>query len=202
MLAACATARAAAVDRLLMLSQAGSGWRTSINAVTDAGVSALLPVILSARQLREPDFVETISGILAECGLEARYLELEITESVAMQDAEDMRHLLKALSDLGVSIAIDDFGTGQSSLAYLKRFHIDCLKIDQSFVHGINADATDESIVRSIIALGKNLKLTLIAEGVESEEQRAFLEAEACDEMQGFLYSRPKPAHELVTQFV
>ena len=126
----------------------------------DAGHSIRVAVNLSARQLREPDFVESLSGILAECGLEAHYLELEITESVAMHDPEEMRHLLKALSDLGVSIAIDDFGTGQSSLAYLKRFHIDYLKIDQSFVHGINADETDESIVRSIIALGKNLKLT------------------------------------------
>ena len=167
----------------------------------DAGHDIRVAVNLSARQLREPDFVETLSGILAECGLEARYLELEITESVAMHDAEEMGHLLKDLSDLGVSIAVDDFGTGQSSLTYLKRFRIDYLKIDQSFVHGINADATDESIVRSIIALGKNLKLTLIAEGVESEEQRAFLETEACDEMQGFLSSRPKPAHELITQF-
>jgi diguanylate cyclase (GGDEF)-like protein len=175
---------------------------TQMREWRDAGYDIRVAVNLSARQLREPDFVETLSGILAECGLEARYLELEITESVAMQDAEEMRHLLKALSDLGVSIAIDDFGTGQSSLAYLKRFHIDYLKIDQSFVHGINADATDESIVRSIIALGRNLKLTLIAEGVESEEQRAFLEAEACDEMQGFLYSRPKPAHELISHLV
>jgi diguanylate cyclase len=109
---------------------------------------------------------------------------------------------LEYRSDLGVSIAIDDFGTGQSSLAYLKRFHIDYLKIDQSFVHGINADQTDESIVRAIIALGKNLKLCLIAEGVESEEQRVFLEREECDEMQGFLYSRPKPARELTAEFV
>ena len=93
-------------------------------------------------------------------------------------------------------------GRGSRLSWYLKRFHIDYLKIDQSFVHGIAADATDESIIRSIIALGKNLKLILIAEGVESEEQRAFLQKEGCDEMQGFLYSRPKPAHELITQFV
>ena len=175
---------------------------TQMREWRDSGYDIRVAVNLSARQLREADFVGTLSGILAECCLEPRYLELEITESVAMQDAEEMRHLLKALSDLGVSIAIDDFGTGQSSLAYLKRFHIDYLKIDQSFVHGINADATDESIIRSIIALGKNLKLTLIAEGVESKEQRAFLENEGCDELQGFLYSRPKPARELITQFV
>jgi predicted signal transduction protein with EAL and GGDEF domain len=168
----------------------------------DAGHAIRMAVNLSARQLRESDFVPTLSAILAQCDLEARYLELEITESVAMHDPEEMRHLLKRLSDLGVSIAIDDFGTGQSSLAYLKRFHIDYLKIDKSFVHGINIDQTDESIVRSIIALGKNLKLCVIAEGVESEGQRLFLEREACDEMQGFLYSRPKPAQELVAEFV
>jgi EAL domain-containing protein (putative c-di-GMP-specific phosphodiesterase class I) len=113
-----------------------------------------------------------------------------------------MRPLFEKLSQLGVTIALDDFGIGQSSLAYLKRFHIDSLKIDRSFVHGINADATDESIVRSIIALGRNLNLAVIAEGVESEEQRAFLETEACDEMQGFLCSRPKPAREIVAELV
>jgi len=172
-----------------------------MRAWKEAGYGIRVAVNLSARQLREPDFAETLSGILVECGLEARYLELEITESVAMHDPEEMRQLLEGLRGLGVSIAIDDFGTGQSSLAYLKRFHIDYLKIDRSFVHGINVDATDESIVRSIIALGKNLNLIVIAEGVESEGQRAFLEAEACDEMQGFLYCRPKPPQELQTQF-
>jgi EAL domain-containing protein (putative c-di-GMP-specific phosphodiesterase class I) len=159
-----------------------------------------MAVNLSARQLREPDFVETLSGILSQSGLEPRYLELEITESVAMHDPEDMRRLLASLSDLGVSIAIDDFGTGQSSLAYLKQFHVDRIKIDQSFVHGINADSTDDSIVRSIIALGKNLQLAVIAEGVETEEQCAFLEKEGCDEMQGFFCGRPKPAREIVAE--
>ena len=168
----------------------------------DDGYDALrMAVNVSARQLHEPDFVGTVGGILAECGLSPDHLELEITESVAMNDPEEMRGLLASLSDLGVSLSIDDFGTGQSSLAYLKRFPIDYLKIDQSFVQGICTDANDESIVRSIIALGKNLKLVVIAEGVETEEQRAFLEAAACDEMQGYLCSRPKPAHELAAQF-
>jgi diguanylate cyclase (GGDEF)-like protein/PAS domain S-box-containing protein len=168
----------------------------------DAGHDTLrVAVNLSARQLREPDFIETVSGILAECGLEPSHLELEITESVAMHDPEEMQRLLEKLNELGVSLAIDDFGTGQSSLAYLKRFRIDYLKIDQSFVQGIHSDPNDESIVRSIIGLGKNLKLVVIAEGVQTEEQRAFLETEGCDEMQGFLCSRPKPAHELVAEF-
>jgi diguanylate cyclase (GGDEF)-like protein len=173
-----------------------------MRAWRDAGHEAMrVAVNLSARQLRQPDFVETISGVLAECGLEPRHLELEITESVAMHDPEEMRLLLKSLSDLGVHLAIDDFGTGQSSLAYLKRFHLDYLKIDQSFVHGIHKDEKDESIVRSIIALGKNLRLVVIAEGVESEEQRMFLETEECDEMQGFLFGMPRPAAEVVEAF-
>jgi diguanylate cyclase (GGDEF)-like protein len=175
---------------------------TQMREWRDAGHDIRVAVNLSARQLREADFIAGLGGILAECGLEARHLELEITESVAMQDPGEMSHLLVALSELGVSIAIDDFGTGQSSLAYLKRFPIDSLKIDQSFVHGISADPTDESIVRSILALGKNLNLTLIGEGVESEEQRGFLEAEGCDEVQGFFCSTPKPAKELTKELL
>ena len=168
----------------------------------DAGHAALrVAVNMSARQLREPDFVGTISRVLADSGLEPRHLELEITESVAMHDPDAMRRLLKSLSDLGVSLSIDDFGTGQSSLAYLKRFQLDYLKIDQSFVHGIRKDENDESIVRSIIALSRNLKLVVIAEGVESEEQRAFLEEEECDEMQGFLFGKPRPAVEVSEAF-
>jgi diguanylate cyclase (GGDEF)-like protein len=151
-------------------------------------------VNLSPRQFRQADMVATIRDILEETGANASQLELEITESVAMQDPESSRVLLQKLSDLGIAIAIDDFGTGYSSLAYLKRFPIDHLKIDQSFVNGIPADADSNNIVRSIIALGKSLGLTVIAEGVETEAQRAFLQAEGCDEMQGYLHSRPAPA--------
>ena len=114
-----------------------------------------------------------------------------------MQDPEVSREVLQNLSDLGIAIAIDDFGTGYSSLAYLKRFPIDHLKIDQSFVSGIPDDADNNNIVRSIIALGKSLGLTVIAEGVETEAQRAFLHAEGCDEMQGYLHSRPAPAGDV-----
>ncbi|HEX2826811.1 MAG TPA: EAL domain-containing protein [Burkholderiales bacterium] len=159
------------------------------------GHSALrVAVNLSPRQFRQSDIVSTIRGILDATGADPCQLELEITESVAMHDPEKSRVLLQKLSDLGVTIAIDDFGTGYSSLAYLKRFPIDHLKIDQSFVHGIPADAEDNNIVRSIIALGKSLGLTVIAEGVETEAQRSFLHAEGCDEMQGYLHSRPAPA--------
>ena len=148
-------------------------------------------VNLSPRQFRQQNLVETIRNILEETGANARNLELEITESVAMEDPESTQRCLEALSGLGIEIAIDDFGTGYSSLAYLKRFPIDHLKIDQSFVQGIPNDEDDINIVRSIIVLGKSLGLTVIAEGVETEEQRAFLRAAGCDEMQGYLHSRP-----------
>jgi EAL domain-containing protein (putative c-di-GMP-specific phosphodiesterase class I) len=154
-------------------------------------------VNLSPRQFRQSDLVSTIKGILEETGADARNLALEITESVAMQDPESSRRCLESLSRLGIALAIDDFGTGYSSLAYLKRFPIDDLKIDQSFVHGIPEDENDMNIVRSIIALGKSLGLTVIAEGVETEEQRAFLSAAGCDEMQGYLHSRPNAKPQL-----
>jgi diguanylate cyclase (GGDEF)-like protein/PAS domain S-box-containing protein len=154
-------------------------------------------VNLSPRQFRQADLVATIVGILEETGADANCLELEITETAAMHDPEASRELLETLSALGIALAIDDFGTGYSSLAYLKRFPIRNLKIDQSFVHGIPDDDNDMNIVRSIIALGRSLGFTVIAEGVETEEQRAFLRAEGCDEMQGYLFSRPKPSNEL-----
>ena len=154
-------------------------------------------VNLSARQFREPGLLERVGEILAETNLETRHLEIEITESMAMQDPAHTRALLERFNNMGIAIAIDDFGTGYSSLAYLKRFPIDYLKIDQSFVRGIPADKDDASIIRAIIALGKSLELILIAEGVETEAQREFLRAEGCDEMQGYLYSRPVPADDL-----
>lgn len=175
---------------------------TQMRKWLDAGHGNMrVSVNLSARQLREPDFVGTLQRVLAESRLEPRYLELEIKESVAMNDPEEMHGVFKRMSELGVSLAIDDFGTARSSLAYLKRFQFDYLKIDHSLVHGIRKDENDESVVRSIIALGKLLKLVVIAEGVESEEQRAFLESEACDEMQGFLFGSPRPATEIVGLF-
>ena len=155
-------------------------------------------VNLSARQFRLPDLAQRISAVLQETGLESRNLELEITESAAMHDAAATAEVLEKLHALGIAQAIDDFGTGYSSLAYLKRFPIDYLKIDQSFVRGLPADENDRHIARAIIALGRSLELTLIAEGVETEAQRTFLHAHDCDEMQGYLFCRPKPASELV----
>jgi diguanylate cyclase (GGDEF)-like protein/PAS domain S-box-containing protein len=164
----------------------------------DAGHTSLrVAVNLSPRQFRQPDLTATIRSILADTGLESRHLELEITESVAMHDPEASRGVLEKLSALGVLHAIDDFGTGYSSLAYLKRFPIDFLKIDQSFVQGVPDDADDANIVRAIIALGLSLEVTLIAEGVETEAQSDFLHAHGCHEIQGYLFCKPKPAAEL-----
>jgi EAL domain-containing protein (putative c-di-GMP-specific phosphodiesterase class I) len=156
-----------------------------------------IAVNLSPGQFRQPAIAETIAAILEDTGLDSRYLELEITESIAMHDVQVTQRVLEQLSAIGISHAIDDFGTGYSSLAYLKRFPIDYLKIDQSFVEGVPGDVDDANIVRAIIALGKSLELVVIAEGVETEEQRAFLHAHGCDEIQGFLLCRPQPAHAL-----
>jgi EAL domain-containing protein (putative c-di-GMP-specific phosphodiesterase class I) len=154
-------------------------------------------VNLSPRQFRQPDLVQAITAILAEAGLEAHHLELEITEGVAMHDPVATQRVLEALSDMGIAIAIDDFGTGYSSLGYLQRFSLDYLKIDQSFVCGLATRTHDEHLVRSIIALAHNMDLGVIAEGVETEEQRTLLKVWGCDEAQGYLLCRPQPAAEL-----
>jgi diguanylate cyclase (GGDEF)-like protein/PAS domain S-box-containing protein len=164
----------------------------------DAGLRDMrVAVNLSPRQFRQPDLISMVAGVLEEEALEATHLELEITEGVAMHDPVNNQKVLEELSARGIALAIDDFGTGYSSLAYLKRFPIDYLKIDQSFVRGVPGDEDDENIVRSIIGLARNLKLAVIAEGVETEAQREFLRLHDCDEMQGYLFSRPKPAEEL-----
>ena len=155
-----------------------------------------ISVNLSARQFLGRDLVEQVKHALRETGLEARYLELEITESVAMQSAENTLRALKELKALGVRIAIDDFGTGYSSLAYLKRFPIDTLKIDQSFVRDIGGGAQDSAIAAAVIAMARGLGVRVVAEGVEREEQLAFLRRQRCDYFQGFLFSRPLAPEE------
>ena len=154
-----------------------------------------IAVNLSARQLRQADLPEKLSAILRETGLEARYLELEISEEST--DDPGLHELIEKLTDLGVSHTVDDFGTSCSSLAYLKRSAVDVLKIDRSFVRGLPDNADDAGIVRSIIAIGRSLGIAVIAEGVETEGQRLFLEAHGCDGMQGYLVSRPGPANEM-----
>lgn len=156
-----------------------------------------IAVNLSARQFNQPDLVEMIAGILSETGLEPEGLELEITESVSMQDPESTAGKLKALSNLGIRISIDDFGTGYSSLAYLKQFSINTLKIDRSFIRNIIEDNDDMAITKAVIAMAQSLKLNVVAEGVETMEQCDCLRSLNCRELQGFLFSIPLPADTL-----
>jgi diguanylate cyclase len=155
-----------------------------------------IAVNLSAIQFRQAELVPMVRRVLAETGLDRRYLELEITENIAMHNEESVIDALSELNDMGISLAIDDFGTGYSSLSYLKRFPVHKLKIDRSFVNGITA-SDDGSIVQAIIALACNLKLEVIAEGVETEPQMAFLRSCGCNEVQGFLFSQPLPAEKM-----
>jgi diguanylate cyclase (GGDEF)-like protein/PAS domain S-box-containing protein len=157
-------------------------------------VGLRVSVNLSVRQLFDEGFAQRVADVLERTGFPAQSLELEITESMVMRDAERAVKLLQALRDTGVRLAIDDFGTGYSSLAYLKRFPIDCVKIDRSFIRDLPDDRDDASITRSIIAMAHNMKLDVVAEGVETPEQLDFLHAYGCDEIQGFLFSAPLAA--------
>jgi EAL domain-containing protein (putative c-di-GMP-specific phosphodiesterase class I) len=163
----------------------------------DAGLGRLrVAVNLSARQFGDPDLIGGIEAVLADTGLDPDCLEIELTESLFMSEATAAVELLHRMKALGVNLSIDDFGTGYSSLSYLSRFPIDVLKIDRSFVADITHDANDAAIVSSIIALAHNLKLSVIAEGVETLEQLDYLRSQGCDEMQGYYFSRPLPAAE------
>ncbi|MCI0527979.1 MAG: EAL domain-containing protein, partial [Nitrospira sp.] len=136
--------------------------------------------------------------VLEEIGLGPTYLDLELTESAIMENAEVTIRTLHKLKEMGTCISIDDFGTGYSSLSYLKRFPIDILKIDQSFVRDVTTDPDDAAIATLIIAMAHSLRLKVIAEGVETKEQLAFLHAHQCDEIQGYYFSRPVPAETFV----
>ena len=163
-----------------------------VKAWQDAGLPPLrVAVNLSARQLQRRDFCETVAGALAHSGLAPELLELEITESVVMENPQEAIRILSALHRMGISLAIDDFGTGYSSLAYLKLFPIDHLKIDRSFVRDIETDLNDRAIAMGTIALAHSLGLNVIAEGVESEDQLEILSANGCNEIQGYLLSPP-----------
>lgn len=157
----------------------------------------LMSVNLSVRQLHQPDFVEVVRQVLVETELAASYLELEITESMLM-DHEKSIPVLRDLKKLGVQISLDDFGTGYSSLHYFKNIPIDRLKIDQSFVRNCSVDTNDATIVKTIIAMAHQLKLEVIAEGVEIKEHLLFLQRNVCDEAQGYLFSKPLPPEELI----
>jgi len=156
-----------------------------------------IAVNISARQFRQPDLVSKIDRILAETGLNPQCLELELTESYLMEDADAAIRTLEFLKVRGIQLAIDDFGTGYSSLSYLKNFPIDRIKIDQSFVRDVTVNRDDAAIVEAIIAMGQSLDLDLIAEGVEGAEQLKFLIGRNCFEMQGYFFARPMPADEM-----
>ena len=162
-----------------------------------AGYGALrIAVNLSARQFAQPNLALSIASTLTKAGLEPERLEIELTEGLVMTDVENAIEILRDLKALGLQLSIDDFGTGYSSLSYLKRFPIDILKIDQSFVSDIENSPDDATIVLSIISLAHNLRMRVIAEGVETQKQLEYLREHGCDEMQGYYFSRPLPAEE------
>jgi diguanylate cyclase (GGDEF)-like protein len=163
----------------------------------DDGVPSLrVSVNLSASQFRESALVDNIRRALDDAGLQARFLEVELTESAVMNDPEQSIAILEQLSKMGVLVSVDDFGTGYSSMSYLRRFPIDKLKIDRVFIDEIASRPEDASIVRAIVSLAHSLRLKVVAEGVETPEQLEFLKAAKCDEYQGFHFSRPLPAAE------
>ncbi|MFN3355801.1 MAG: putative bifunctional diguanylate cyclase/phosphodiesterase [Pseudomonas sp.] len=153
-------------------------------------------VNISAIDFRQRDFVDKLTAILKQTGLPPAQLELEITESVLMQNVDETVETLQRVKAMGIRLALDDFGTGYSSLSYLRRFPIDVLKIDQSFVRGLNVNSQDAQLISAIIGMGKSLELTIIAEGVETAEQLDFLRAQNCEEGQGFLFSKAVPAKD------
>lgn len=175
--------RQACVDLLHLRAATGRDLRVSVN--------------LSARQLQEPELIDTVRAIVTETGLDPRQLELEITESVAMQNAEATLTTLRALKEMGLSLAVDDFGTGFSSLLYLTRFPIDTVKVDRQFVGNVTTDPNAAAVVGAVVALAHSLQLKTVAEGVETADQRDFLLSHLCAEMQGFLLGRPVALEEL-----
>jgi diguanylate cyclase (GGDEF)-like protein/PAS domain S-box-containing protein len=163
----------------------------------DAGLPQIsMAVNISAMEFRNEHFLEGLFSALKDTGLEPRSLELELTESVLMKRAESTESILNSLRASGVQLAVDDFGTGYSSLSYLRKFPIDALKIDQSFIRQITITPAETSIVTAIISMGRSLKLRIVAEGVETAEELAFLQAQDCDEAQGYFFCRPTPPEQ------
>jgi diguanylate cyclase (GGDEF)-like protein len=163
----------------------------------DAGLPALnIAVNLSARQFRKGDLPQLVEEFLRETGLNPSLLELELTESMVMDDPAGAERTMRTLKELGVRLSLDDFGTGYSSLNYLRRFPVDSLKIDRSFIRDVATDPSGASVVTSVIDIAHNLGLTAVAEGVETREQLVFLLGCGCDMLQGFLFSKPLPAEE------
>jgi EAL domain-containing protein (putative c-di-GMP-specific phosphodiesterase class I) len=158
----------------------------------------VLSINVSARQFHQPDFVTHIGERINHHGIDPTLLKLELTESLLLADIEDTIAKMRALKELGVRLSLDDFGTGYSSLQYLKRLPLEQLKIDKSFVKDIETDSDDRAIVSTIIAMAKNLKVEVIAEGVETEAQKQFLAERGCNRFQGFLFGKPQSPEQLM----
>jgi len=154
-------------------------------------------VNVSAVQFRQKDFVTSVMRVLKECAVQSFQLELELTEGVLVEDADQAQAAMMELRALGVKLALDDFGTGYSSLIYLRRFAFDKIKIDKSFLDQMEATGESAILVHSVVHLGRALGLEVTAEGVETEEQRRFLQAVGCHLLQGYLFSKPVPAEQL-----
>jgi EAL domain-containing protein (putative c-di-GMP-specific phosphodiesterase class I) len=155
-----------------------------------------MAVNLSVRQFVAGNLTEAVQSVLADTGLPAHMLELEVTESLALHSVSTTLSTLHACKSLGVKLAMDDFGTGYSSLSYLKRYPLDALKIDQAFVRNVTRDAGDAAITRAIVAMAHSFGMSVIAEGVETMEQLDFLSSLNCEDFQGYLFSKPVPADE------
>jgi diguanylate cyclase (GGDEF)-like protein/PAS domain S-box-containing protein len=166
-------------------------------AWVDAGLPKIaMAVNVSAMEFRDENFLKNLFAVLSETGLDPRFLELELTESVLMKRVESSVSILQSLRERGVRVAIDDFGTGYSSLSYLQKFPVDTLKIDQSFVRQVTSAKDDTSIVTAVISMARSLKLRVVAEGVQTLEELTFLRANRCDEAQGYYFSRPVPSQQ------
>lgn len=181
------------IDRFVMRSA-----MTQLKEWVDAGLSpGILALNLTIKQLRQEDFIPMLRAMLQETGCVSEWIELEVTEGEIMENPEQAIKVLQQISEMGITLAIDDFGTGYSSLAYLKRLPVDKLKIDRSFIRNLPDDEEDIAIVQAIIALSKSLRLNLIAEGVETSEQKEFLTENGCPQIQGYLYGKPMKTEDM-----
>ena len=172
--------------------------RASIELAAQGLGQVQVAINLSAKQFTDPDLVGSIASIIQEEGLPPHLLEIELTESLLLEGDDSTRQQIARLKALGLTLAMDDFGTGYSSLSYLKKFPIDVIKIDRSFINDIPASQDDMEITSAVIAMAHNLKLKVVAEGIETAAQLSFLRRQQCDIGQGFLFDRPIPGHQLL----
>jgi len=181
------------LDRIVMrtaMTQIAKWYKDGLNP-------GILAMNLAVKQLQQAGFIQMFKNLMKETECKAQWIALEVTEGQIMTNPEEAITVLRQISDLGIELAIDDFGTGYSSLAYLKRLPIDKLKIDQAFVRDLPDDEDDAGITKAVIALAKSLNLKVIAEGVETKEQKDFIVENGCENIQGYYYSKPIPANEL-----